>query len=223
MAFQCQIMSEETAKPPSAFASLGIGGVVSILWRYFKEKAVEQLKSVWFIIAYLVVFQALFLQLPIVYGVTIALGIAIVVVGLTFFMEGLRLGLMPFGETIGAILPRNSKLPLIMAFSFLLGVGATFAEPAISVLKKAGSGVAPEAAPLLYSLLNEFSGQLVASVGVGVGVAVMLGILRFFYGWSLKLFIIPLVSVLLGVTVFAYFDPVLNPIIGLAWPGIVVP
>lgn len=210
-------MSENRATPPSAFATLGIGGVASILWRYFKEKAVEQLKSVWFIIAYLVVFQALFLHLPIVYGVTIALGIAIVVVGLTFFMEGLRLGLMPFGETIGAILPRNSKLPLIMAFSFLLGVGATFAEPAISVLKKAGSGVAPDAAPLLYSLLNEFSGQLVASVGVGVGVAVMLGILRFFYGWSLKLFIIPLVSILVGVTLFAYFDPILNPIIGLAW------
>ncbi len=210
-------MSEKTATPPSAFAALGFGGVASILWRYFKEKAVEQLKSVWFIIAYLVVFQALFLQLPIVYGVTIALGIAIVVVGLTFFMEGLRLGLMPFGETIGAILPRNSKLPLIMAFSFLLGVGATFAEPAISVLKKAGSGVAPDAAPLLFSLLNEFSGQLVASVGVGVGVAVMLGILRFFYGWSLKLFIIPLVSVLVGTTLFAYFDPILNPIIGLAW------
>lgn len=35
-------------------------------------------------------------------------------------MEGLRRGLMPYGETIGAILPRNSKLPLIMVFSFLL-------------------------------------------------------------------------------------------------------
>lgn len=201
----------------SAFASLGFSGVVSILWRYFREKALEQLKSVWFIIAYLLVFQALFLNLPIVYGLTIALGIAIVVIGLTFFMEGLRLGLMPFGETIGAILPRNSKMPLIMAFSFLLGIGATFAEPAISVLKKAGSGVSPDDAPLLYSLLNDFSGQLVASVGIGVGVAVTLGILRFFYGWSLKWFILPLVSILSGITIFAYFDPVLNPAIGLAW------
>ncbi len=210
-------MPGSSAKQTSAYATLGFSGVMSILWRYFREKAVEQLKSVWFIIAYLLVFQAFFLDLPIVYGLTIALGIAIVVVGLTFFMEGLRLGLMPFGETIGAILPRNSKLPLIMAFSFLLGVGATFAEPAISVLKKAGGGVSPDDAPLLYSLLNDFSGQLVAAVGVGVGMAVMLGILRFFYGWSLKWFILPLVSVLSGLTLFAYFDPVLNPAIGLAW------
>lgn len=177
----------------------------------------EQVKTVWFIIAYLVVFQALVLHLPVVHSVTISLGVLVVIIGLTFFMEGLRLGLMPFGETIGAILPRNSRLPLIMSFAFLLGVGATFAEPAISVLKKAGSNVAAAEAPLLYSLLNDFSGQLVAAVGIGVGVAVMLGLLRFFYGWSLKLFILPLVSLLLGITLYAYFDPVLNPVIGLAW------
>ncbi len=135
--------SSRQAQNPSALAQLGYGGVMSILWRYFKEKAVEQIKSIWFIIAYLLVFQALFLDLPIIYGATIATGILIVVIGLTFFMEGLRLGLMPFGETIGAILPRNSRLPLIMGFSFILGVGATFAEPAISVLKQAGAGVLP--------------------------------------------------------------------------------
>lgn len=212
----------ETEKPlplpnPSPFEALGVGGVCSIVWRYFREKATEQLKSVWFIILYLAVFQIFFLRLPIVYSATIALGIAIVVLGLTFFMEGLRLGLMPFGETIGAILPRNSRLPLIMTFSFILGIGATFAEPAISVLKQAGSGVSPETAPLLYSLLNEFSGQLVAAVGVGVGVAVTLGILRFFYGWSLKILIIPIVLLLISLTLYAYFDPVLKPVIGLAW------
>ena len=210
-------MASDSPRKPSAFSTLGVGGVLSIVWRYFREKAVEQFKSVWFIIAYLLVFQAVFLDLPIVYGLTIALGIAIVILGLTFFMEGLRLGLMPFGETIGAILPRNSKLPLIMAFSFLLGIGATFAEPAISVLKKAGSGVSPNDAPLLFSLLNEFSAQLVGSVGIGVGIAVALGILRFFYGWSLKRFIVPLVSTLCLATLYAYFDPVLNPVIGLAW------
>ncbi|MCU0712260.1 MAG: DUF1538 domain-containing protein [Pirellula sp.] len=201
----------------SAIRTLGFGGVLSILWRYFREKAVEQLRSVWFIIVYLLLFQIFLLQLPVIYGVTIALGLLFVIIGLTFFMEGLRLGLMPFGETIGAILPRNSKLPLILAFAFLLGLGATFAEPAISVLKKAGSEVKPDQAPLLYSLLNDFSGELVLSVGVGVGVAVALGILRFFLGWSLKRFIVPLVTGLIGLTIYACTDPLLAPVIGLAW------
>lgn len=190
---------------------------MSILWRYFREKATEQLRSVWFIILYLLIFQIFLLKLPIIYGLTIALGVLLVIIGLTFFMEGLRLGLMPFGETIGAILPRNSKLPTILGFAFLLGVGATFAEPAIAVLKKAGGGVQPEEAPLLFSLLNDFSGQLVLAVGMGVGIAVALGIFRFFLGWSLKVLILPLVTLLLCLTVYAYTDPLLAPVIGLAW------
>lgn len=201
----------------SAIRTLGLEGIVSILWRYLREKATEQLRSVWFIIAYLLLFQVFVLQLPVIYGLTIALGVLFVVIGLAFFMEGLRLGLMPFGETIGAILPRNSKLPTILGFAFLLGLGATFAEPAISVLKKAGGGVQPAEAPLLFSLLNDFSGQLVLAVGVGVGIAVALGIFRFFCGWRLKALIIPLVAFLLFLTVYAYTDPLLSPVIGLAW------
>ena len=65
----------------------------------------------------------------------IGIGILIVAIGLMFFMEGLRLGMMPLGETIGAVLPRNSSLQLILAFAFLLGLGATFAEPAIDEIK----------------------------------------------------------------------------------------
>ncbi len=40
----------------------------------------------------------------------IGVGIRIIALGLMFFMAGLRLGLRPLGETIGAILPRNSSV-----------------------------------------------------------------------------------------------------------------
>ena len=133
------------------------------------------------------------------------------------------LGLMPFGEIIGAKLPRKSKLPVILGFSFLLGVGATFAEPAIAVLKAAGAGVIPSKAPLLYSLLNEFSDQLVYCVGAGVGVAVLLGVLRFLYGWSLKIFIVPLVLILSTFTIWAHMNEVLSPIIGKRDARVTIP
>lgn len=210
-------MTRSPSRGRSLLAILGVSGVTSILWRYFREKAKEQVRMLWFIVVYLLAFQVLVLRLPLVHSLNIALGLVIVVIGLAFFMEGLRLGLMPFGETIGAILPRNARLSLIAAFAFLLGMGATFAEPAISVLKQAGSGVSPIRTPLLYSMLNDFAGQLVLVVGVGVGLAVVLGVIRFFYGWPLKNFIPPIVLVLAGMTLYAYFDPLLQPIIGLAW------
>ena len=109
---------------------------LSILFSFAKDKVVEQIQCVWFIILYLIVFQVLVLGLPIVYSLMIAVGIIIVIIGLAFFMEGLRLGLMPLGETLGSSLPRKKILgipclPTSLVFGFVLGAFATFAEPAI--------------------------------------------------------------------------------------------
>ena len=103
---------------------------ISILLSFAKDKVIEQIQCVWFIIMYLVVFQILVLGLPIVYSLMIAVGILIVIVGLAFFMEGLRLGLMPLGETLGSTLPRKKILgipclPASLAFGFVLGAFAS--------------------------------------------------------------------------------------------------
>jgi hypothetical protein len=196
---------------------------LSILLSFAKDKVIEQIQCVWFIIMYLVVFQILVLGLPIVYSLMIAVGILIVIVGLAFFMEGLRLGLMPLGETLGSTLPRKKILgipclPTSLAFGFVLGAFATFAEPAIGVLRAAGSGVDPTAAPLLWTILNTGAGMLVNCVGVGVGIAVLLGVLRFYKGWSLKPFIYIGVIVLSCLTFYMQFsDDRLTHVLGLAW------
>jgi len=196
---------------------------LSILLSFAKDKVVEQIQCVWFIILYLIVFQVLILGLPIVYSLMIAVGIIIVIIGLAFFMEGLRLGLMPLGETLGSTLPRKKILgipclPASLAFGFVLGAFATFAEPAIGVLRAAGSGVDPTLAPLLWTILNTGATNLVNSVGVGVGIAVLLGVLRFYKGWSLKPFIYVGVTVLSVFTIYFQFsDARLQHVLGLAW------
>jgi hypothetical protein len=188
-----------------------------VLWPYAKGNFYKQLQGIWFIVAYLILFQVFFLSLPLVYSLMIAVGMVVVVFGLMFFMEGLRLGLMPLGEVIGSTMPKQSHMVMILGFAFLLGMGATFAEPAIAVLKAAGQGVQADQAPLLFSLLNDFSGELVASVGVGVGLAVMLGVLRFFYAWPLKYLAIPALLILLAFSYFFNQNPVLADVLGLAW------
>jgi len=196
---------------------------LSILLSFAKDKVIEQIQCVWFIIMYLVVFQILVLGLPIVYSLMIAVGILIVIVGLAFFMEGLRLGLMPLGEILGSTLPRKKIagipcLPTSLAFGFVLGAFATFAEPAIGVLRAAGAGVDPTAAPLLWTILNTGAGLLVNCVGVGVGIAVLLGVLRFYKGWSLKPFIYMGVIILSCLTLYMQFsDDRLQHVLGLAW------
>jgi Protein of unknown function (DUF1538) len=137
-------------KQGSGKVQLSFSKVWAILWPYISNRFVEQLKALWIIILYLFVFQLWVLKLPVVYSLMIVIGVLVVIIGLMFFLEGLMLGLMPFGETIGTKLPLKSSLPVILAFSFVLGVMATYAEPAISVLKAAGSNVMPDEAPLFF-------------------------------------------------------------------------
>jgi len=137
--------------------------------------------------------------------------------GLMFFMEGLKLGLMPLGELIGSGLPRRSPLLLVLFVTFLLGIGVTFAEPAIGALQAAGSNVSVERAPYLYALLNDWSGTLVLVVGAAVGLAAVFGTLRFLYGWSLKPLIFIALTPVLLLTIYASTDPDLTATLGLAW------
>jgi hypothetical protein len=194
-----------------------------ILIPFAWDKVKEQIGCVWFVLAYLIFFQVLVLGLGIVYSAMIAAGIAITIVGLAFFMEGLRLGLMPLGETLGSTLPRKKILgmPCLLTsliFGFVLGAFATFAEPAIGVLRAAGSGVDPNRAPLLWTILNTGAADLVNGVGIGVGIAVLLGVLRFYKGWSLKPFIYGGVIILSCLTLYFQFtDDKLRHVLGLAW------
>jgi len=124
---------------------------------------------------------------------------------------------MPFGETIGNILPSKAKLLTVLLIAFLLGIGVTFAEPAIGALKAAGAIVSVERAPYLYTLLNSWSGVLVLMVGMGVGLAAVLGTLRFIYGWSLKPLIYISLIPTIGLTVYIMSKPELSKVLGLAW------
>jgi len=207
----------EAERQQQAKVKLTPAQVLGILWPYLRRRLTEQVKAVWLIVLYLVAFQTLLLGIPIAGAAVIAIGIVLVVLGLMFFMEGLLLGLMPLGELIGVKLPQKSKLPVILTFAFILGVGATFAEPAVGVLKVAGSTVKAWDAPLLYLLLNRKSDDLVHAVGIGVGISVVFGMLRFLYGWSLKPFIYVLIPLLLAFSAWAAFEPNMVYLTGLAW------
>jgi hypothetical protein len=190
---------------------------VNLVLPYVGRKIMEQIKAVALIVVYLVLFQVVALRIPIADAAIIASGIAVIVLGLAFFMEGLFLGLMPLGETIGIRLPQKTKLPVILIFSFILGVGVTFAEPAIGVLQVAGSFIKAWNAPLLFVVLNKYAMLLKITVGAGVGLAVLAGMLRFFYNWSLKPFLYIGVPVTMALSIWATFEPNLAYLSGVAW------
>jgi len=191
--------------------------IAQLFQPYVSQRFLDQFKTVAPLAAYLVLFQLLILRQLVQDSWLITGGLLAVILGLMFFMEGLKLGLMPFGTVIGSTLPRKSSLPVVLIITLLLGIGVTFAEPAISALKMAGQNVAVERAPYLYALLNDWAGTLVLVVGASVGLAAVVGTLRFLYGWSLKPLIYLTLAPVLALTVYAALRPELAKALGLAW------
>ncbi len=184
---------------------------------YISVRLREQIQAVVPLALYLVLFQFFVLGQEVADAWIITGGLVAVVLGLMFFMEGLKVGLMPFGELLGATLPAKAHLNVVLLIAFILGIGVTFAEPAIGALKAAGQIVGVESAPYLYALLNGWAEILVLGVGIGVGAAAVLGTLRFLYGWSLKPLIYLTLVPTIGLTLYILTDPELGKTLGLAW------
>lgn len=205
-----------TAKKPQRI-KIGARQAFALLGPYVKDRLMTQVKSVWLIILYLVFFQVFILKIQVFEASVVAVGIGLVVVGLTLFMEGLFLGLMRLGSLVGRGLPKKAPIWIVVAFALVLGFLATLAEPSIQVLQMAGKSVKPWEAPLLFLLLNKYPHYLVYAVGAGVGLAVGMGMIRFYYSISLKPFIYAFIGALILITAWANFDENMQNIIGLAW------
>jgi hypothetical protein len=188
-----------------------------LLGPYVGVRFAEQLMAVVPLALFLVVFQFGALHSRVHGWEGIVLGMTAVVCGLMLFMEGVKRGLMPFSENIGYTMPGKFSTTRVLGVAFVLGFMATLAEPAIGALRAAGSLVSRDATPYLHLLLNERSDLLVLAVGIGVGLAVLAGMLRFIFGWSLKSLIIATLVPCLSMTLFFSMDSRLEPIIGLAW------
>lgn len=111
---------------------------------------------------------------PAGYQSYIALGIGAVgmIVGLTLFQTGAAKGLTKVGEYMGASLSKQKQLFIVILFAFLLGALITCAEPSILITAKQIGG-------------NEW--VLIGSIAAGVGIFIVVGIVRIIKQKSLKI------------------------------------
>ncbi|MCB1646380.1 MAG: DUF1538 domain-containing protein [Pseudomonadales bacterium] len=213
------VYDEAGRELPHKPAALVISGndIYRLLQPYLSVRFLDQFRAVTPLAIYLAAFQIFILRQPVMDSGIITGGLISVIIGLMLFMEGLKVGLMPFGEALGTSLPAKAGLATVLIVVFLLGIGVTFAEPAIGALQTAGSLVDVARAPYLYTLLTAWAGTLVLVVGIGVGLAAALGTIRFIYGWSLKPLIYLSLTPVLGLSCYMALDPELAKVLGLAF------
>jgi hypothetical protein len=151
------------------------------------------LRSVAPIIGILLAFHLLVLRQPLENWRSIAVGLALTVVGLVIFLKGLEIGLTPLGEAASGALARRGSLALVALFGVALGYGATLAEPALRILAERVENLTAGA---LGTTL------FVQTVAVGVAIGLGVGAVRIVLGVELTPFFIPALALILVLTFF---------------------
>ncbi len=97
----------------------------------------------------------------------------VLILGIGLFNLGADMAMTPMGEHIGAGLTKTGSLPLLLSVSFLMGLFITIAEPDLTVL-----------ASQVKDIISE--GVLVTVVGVGVGIFLVLAVVKIIFKKSLS-------------------------------------
>ena len=161
-----------------------------------------------------VFFQLVVLQQPLPNLGQLLLGVTLVVLGLTFFINGLEMGLFPIGEALAHALARKGSLFWLLLFAFALGFGTTVAEPALIAVAEEAAAVAAQAGAIVASdeARSAYATGLRLTVAFSVGFAIVLGVVRILKGWPMHWIII---GGYLLVVIITYFAP--REIIGIAY------
>jgi hypothetical protein len=159
-------------------------------------------------------FQFAVLQQPMPNIGDILVGLALVVLGLTFFIYGLEMGLFPIGESMAQAFAKKGRISWLLTFAFCLGFGTTVAEPSLIAVAKEAASVAASGGMISDTLESQLSyaNGLRFTVAFAVGLAIVIGVLRIIRGW-------PIQYLILGGYVFVVLMTMIAPswIIGIAY------
>lgn len=137
-------------------------------------------------------FQLVVLRQPFPNLESVLIGLLFVIGGLALFLRGLEMGLFPLGEGLARDFAQKGNIWLLLAFGFLLGFGATVAEPALIAVTTEVGRAASKTGMIADDLKarGSFAWGLRALVGLSVGTAIVIGILRVAKGWPLHWIVI---------------------------------
>ncbi len=169
------------------------------------EDALSSLRNVLPIVIVISAFQVFVIQSPVTELLSLVVGGLFVVLGLAFFIFGLRLALFPIGESLAHSLARKGSVFWLVVFAFVLGFGTTIAEPALIAVASEAAKVAAGAQVIASSTeeMERYALGLRMTVALAVGFALVLGVIRILADWSLPIMIIGGYILVVLITTFA--------------------
>ena len=153
-----------------------------------KEKISESLTSVLPVTVIVLLLSFTLAPMPTGTLMLFLLGAAMLIVGMGFFSLGADMAMMPIGEQMGGKLGGGWRLASVALICVLIGAVVTIAEPDLQVLAKQVPSV-PDAVIIL-------------SVAAGVGLFLVVSMLRTRFGLPLAPTLVGLYALVFGLSIF---------------------
>lgn len=161
----------------------------------------QLLKDIWEVIIDIlpiimvaVFFQIVVLRKPFPDITALSFGMLLIIVGLFFFLKGLKAGVFPLGEGLAYQLVRRGNLFYILLFGFVITFSAVMAEPGVMA-------IAMKAEAVSEGIIDDVGLRITVALAAGLSVAV--GVLRTVLGHPIHWYLIPGYIVISIATVFA--------------------
>ncbi len=142
---------------------------------------------------FFIIFQILVIKSSKRELIKILIGFVFTFIGLVLFLTGANYGLLSLGSKIGEMIATLKHSWLLIPIGMILGFVIVAAEPAVGVLTK-------QVEEMTSGAISRK--PLMATLSIGIAMAVGLGGLRILTGWSLLYFIVPGYIIALVLTFF---------------------
>ncbi len=168
------------------------GGSLSQNLRALVARMLESMRDLAPILIVIAFFQLVILRQPFPQLGETVVGVVLVLLGLTLFIQGLEQGLFPLGESMADNFAVKGSVFWLLLFAFALGFGTTVAEPALIVVSAEAAEVAAAAEFIEADeqSKNDYAFGLRLTVALSVGTAILIGVLRILRGWPIQYLII---------------------------------
>lgn len=144
----------------------------SLMLNSFKEKFFESFKSIIPIAIIILIVCGFIVPVDTNLLVIFFIGVILLMIGMTFFTNGVDISMISFGSKLGTKMVQSRKVWLISLLSLIIGIVITLTEPDLQILASQVNGV-----PNIV---------LMVAVAVGVGVFLVIAMLRILFDVSLR-------------------------------------
>ncbi len=115
-------------------------------------------------------------------------GALMLILGMGFFQLGADMAMMPLGEGLGVQISTSKKIFTVIAIALLMGTIITIAEPDLQVLANQVPAIP--------------NGILIWTVAIGVGIFLVIAVLRILFKLKLTTILVILYVIVFGVSIF---------------------